>query len=183
MTQADATPTPAAPQPATATTTAADVIEPQTARVQLYPAECPDCGVPFALPAALYLRRLDERGHVYCPAGHLIELRPDDLKAKGEATLYGMMLIGQLREARMRIAELRRELQRRPAPAEGGPITPEELKRRVSILANRLEGAEYGRKLCSFCGSKMKGNDTNVRRHLKQKHAAEIAAMEPAAFD
>jgi len=136
---------------------------------------CPECGVVFALPMEIFLIRCSERGTIYCPHGHLIELAPRD-----EGSVID--LLGELRQIKHELATALHTLARIPQP-NTGPIRDDEFERRVRILTNRSEKVGLmERPRCCLC-AKTSTSNYNLRRHLKRRHDQEIRELADSYFN
>ena len=144
---------------------------------RLYITACPECGVAFALPVLLHMRRVQDRGMIHCPNGHANALRPLPELTADFAILHAHAL-GELQGLRLRNALV--ELEKlRPAAGEVPPPTKEEIVRRCHILGERGEATDYGRRLCRFCGKP----SSRLQRHLREAHFQEVADLPASLFE
>jgi uncharacterized Zn finger protein (UPF0148 family) len=142
---------------------------------------CGACGINFAMPAELYLRRVADAGRIYCPAcGNLIELSATT-PAKLDALERAAELLAKLRQAEHDNERLKNALARVPR-SSAPPVSDEELERRLRHLVNRARHTEYGKVVCRFC-EMTSARDSTLKIHLKQKHSQEVAEMPPEFFD
>ncbi len=135
---------------------------------------CSGCGVLFAVPALLHLERCDQGGRIYCPNGHAVEVSRSEIEPD--------LLRQTIRQA-AEIQALRHQVNTQ-RPATGGDKAAEisvlELKRRAALIVAHTERAEFGRKICQFCGNSCKG--TYLKAHLLNHHRAEMTAMAAESF-
>ena len=146
---------------------------------RLYITACPECGVAFALPVLLHMRRVQDRGMIHCPNGHANTLRPALATTADFALLHAQALselFGLRRRMRIALVELDKL---RPAAGEVPPPTKEEIVRRCHILGERGEATDYGRRLCRFCGKP----SSRLQRHLREAHFQEVADLPASLFE
>jgi hypothetical protein len=146
---------------------------------------CPDCGIVFALPLAVFLERVAAGGVVSCPNGHPVILGKPKI-APGDTLALSASLVAELAQMRHELAVARGALLRATpvSPArEAAPATPEEILRRINLLVSRVRfvGRE-SRRLCALCGKNFQ-NNYSFKRHLQEQHAEKIAALPADAFN
>jgi hypothetical protein len=139
---------------------------------------CPACGIAFAIPAALYLARANEKGSIHCPGCGEARALDRDAEPAEDWLALGVQQLLEIQQLKHRVRQAEGELEQlRPKMAEAQPPDAAEIKRRANILAERSRpGATYGKRICRYCG---KGS-TSLYRHLMRVHKDELAA-EPAA--
>jgi hypothetical protein len=143
---------------------------------------CPDCGIVFALPLALYLDRVAAGGVVSCANGHPILLGRPKI-ADGDTLALSAHLVAELNQTRHELAQARGALLRAASPAPTAEVapTPAEISRRVNLLTSRARGDGRRRSICHLCGKSLQSG-SSFKRHLQRQHAAEIAALPAGAF-
>jgi hypothetical protein len=141
---------------------------------------CPTCAILFALPLEIYLRRMTEKGNIFCPNGHVALLTPES-ETPEELAILQVEMVAEIRQLKHDADQLRNTLGRMPHAPEG-PISDEELERRIKYLVNRAKTTAYGRLACRFCESVSK-HGPGLKRHLKRLHRDEIAAISSEYFD
>src|SRR5437773_2360307 len=127
------------------------------------------------MPADVYLRRLRDRGPIFCPTyGHANHLGAADLD-KIDATAHALQLLADLRHARHDADQLRSALARAPQPP-AGPVDDAEMTRRIRFLLNRAIIADGGRLICRLCEATSAGRNA-LKAHFKREHLDAIATL------
>lgn len=154
---------------------------PQTieAPLRLRVVNCRTCGCVFALPLSLYLSTGTACGSVYCPSGHLNEVRPVELE--GEILPQLLLSLEECATARAMAGTMGRQLAalqlHAPPPVESLPI--EELTRRSRFLENRAPATVKGKRECGFCNKLF----VALSLHLVRNHAKQLAALPAERFE
>ncbi len=134
---------------------------------------CRTCGVGYAAPMSLWLQRSHDREEIFCPSGHAHRLAPDD-EAPESMQLLNLLVAGELENVQMQLASALIAANR-AAPAEEGPISKTELKRRSEMLASKCR-----LKVCRFCGKEKGGG---LASHYRRQHAEQVAKLPARMFD
>ncbi|MEA2707999.1 MAG: hypothetical protein QOF78_600 [Phycisphaerales bacterium] len=136
---------------------------------------CPVCGVTFAMPAELYLRRAADGGHIICPNGDTIIVAPD---APAELHLLNAFLLGELQAARFALDHATKKTN--VAAHDAAEIRRREVRRRASNLA--LHSQRDGRyRICDVCQARIYFN--TIDNHYEKQHADELLAMPAEQFE
>jgi hypothetical protein len=139
---------------------------------------CPDCGLTFMVRLDWFLARAEKREHVYCPAGHIVELKgvPADVQV-----MTARELLARIRTVELDNQRLRHTLDRVPRLASKPP-DEREMARRFKWMVNHANRTAYGQHACYCCGEQKVGQQSMLR-HLKKHHADEVAALPVEHFD
>jgi hypothetical protein len=131
---------------------------------------CLVCGVVFGLAMDVFLKRVAERGTIYCFNGHPLpakDLKPDP----GDMLQASIRLLNELRKSQSETNRLRELLAQYP-PLAPRAVDEKELKRRLLWLWNHARLLDYGRRECRFCSRARQGR--GLINHFKEEHQKEV---------